>query len=348
MRLVKNLLLSSVLGMLALPMAGCDKSAQSEEKKPEAAIPVEAKNVVVGDIAAYYASTATLEAEGEATVAAKASGIVTQLFVEEGDKVKAGQPLAQLDTDRLKLEVERNHALLVKMESELTRSKLLHSKKLISSDAFDKLKFEVEALKAAYDLAALELKNATIVAPIDGIVAERMIKVGNMVELNKPTFRISDFDPLLAVLHVPERELAKLKTGHEAQITADALADQVFTGTIKRIAPVVDPATGTFKVTVELRDPAVQLKPGMFGRVSVIYDLHKEARLVAKDAILAEDNVSTVFIVKNNVAYRQTVETGFTNERQVEIVGGLNPGDLVVTAGHASLKDKTKVELLKM
>lgn len=262
--------------------------------------------------------------------------------------VKAGQPLAQLDTDRLSLEVERSRATLVKLQKELERSALLHGKKLISSDAYDKLKFEVEALKAAYELAALELKNATIVAPIDGIVSERKIKVGNMVEMNQPTFHISDFDPLHAVLHVPERELSKLKSGQEAQVSADALSDQLFTGTIKRIAPVVDPATGTFKVTVEVRDPAVQLKPGMFGRVNVVYDRHTAARLVAKDAILAEDNVNTVFVVRDNVAYRQTVETGFTSGSHVEVVAGLNPGDVVVTAGHASLKDKTKVELLKM
>ncbi|MBI2379321.1 MAG: efflux RND transporter periplasmic adaptor subunit [Gammaproteobacteria bacterium] len=348
MRMTKPLLVPSLLCLAILGLTGCAEDAKSDEKKAEAAIPVETRIVELGEIAAAYTSTATLEAEQESAVASKASGIVTKLFVEEGDKVKAGQVLAQLDTDRLSLEVERNKATLVKMQKELERSALLHAKKLISTDAHDKLKFEVEALKAAYDLAALELKNATIVAPIDGIVTERMIKVGNMVELNKPTFHISDFDPMHAVLHVPERELSKLKAGQEAQVSADALSDQLFTGLIKRIAPVVDPATGTFKVTVEVRDPAVQLKPGMFGRVNVVYDLHKEARLVAKDAILAEDNVNTVFIVKDNVAYRQTVETGFSSGNLVEITGGLNAGDTVVTAGHASLKDKTKVELLKM
>lgn len=348
MRFVKPLVLTGLIGLAGLPLAGCNQDAQSEEKKAEAAIPVEARSVELGDITAFYASTATLEAEGEATVAAKASGTVTRVFVEEGAKVKAGEPLAQLDTERLALEVDRNRALWIKLESEMERAGQLHSKKLISSDAYDKLKFEVEALKAAYDLAALELKNATIVAPIDGVVAERQIKLGNMVELNQATFRISDFDPLHAILHVPEKEMVKLKTGQNAQIQADALANQVFAGTIKRISPVVDPTSGTFKVTIEVQDPAAQLKPGMFGRVSIVHDVHKAARLLPKDAVLAEDNINTVFIVRKGVAYRQTVETGFTNERFVEVIDGLEPGDMVVTAGHASLKDKTKVELLKL
>lgn len=348
MRLISTIFTASLLGLGMFVMTGCNKDAQSEEKKVEAPIPVEAHTVELGDITAFYASTATLEAQDEATVAAKAGGIVTAIFVEEGDVVTAGQPLAQLDTERLKLEAERNKAQLIKLESELDRAQLLHEKRLISADAYDKLKFEVDSLKAMFYMAELELKNATIAAPIDGVVAERFIKVGNMVELNAPTFHITDFDPLHAILHVPEKELSKLKVGQPAQVQADARSDQVFAGTIKRISPVVDPSSGTFKVTVEVLDPAHQLKPGMFGRVSVVYDVHKAARLLPKDALLAEDNVNTVFIVKNGVAYRQTVETGFTNERFIEVVSGLEPGDMVITAGHSSLKDKTKVEMLKL
>lgn len=348
MRLITTLALPTALTLALISLSGCNKDAHSEEKKAEAVIPVEAKVVLLGDIAAAYAGTATLTAENEAWVSAKASGIVTRVLVEEGDIVKAGQTLAQLDTEKLALEAERHRTQLAKLENELARSSKLIAKNLISADAHEKLKFEVATLKAAYQMAALEVKNATVVAPIDGIIAERLIKTGNMVALNQATFRISDFDPLHAVLHVPEQELAKLKVEQTAQVQADALRDKRFTGTIKRISPVVDPASGTFKVTVEVRDPAAQLKPGMFGRVSVVYDLHKAARLLPKDAVLAEDKSSAVFIVRDGIAYRQRVTTGFSNDQHIEITDGLKAGDLVVTAGHANLKDKTKVELLKL
>lgn len=343
-------LLAAFVVVASVVHSGCGNDAKSmdaEENKDERpAIPVEVASATTGDISAHLTGTATLEAEDEATVVSKSGGIVAEILVEEGSYVKAGQKLAQLDDDRLSLELERAEASLQKLAREYERNQELHDKQLVSTEEYERVRSEFEAQKAARDLASLSLEHTTVVAPISGIVSERMIKVGNMVQAYEPTFRITDFDPLHAIMHVPERELNKLQVGHRASLRVDAYPNDEFVGRIERISPVLDPATGTFKVTVEVRDRSLRLKPGMFTRIRIIHDTHAGTLLVPKEAVLAEDNESTVFVIRDSMTFRQTVETGYEDERYIEIVDGLDEGVQVITTGQSSLKDSSRVEVI--
>ena len=321
-------------------------SKTKDKKEAEVVVPVEVAEVTIGEISAFFSGTATLEAEEETEVVAKVGGVVKKLFVEEGDYVTEGQVLAKLDDEKLLVQVEQAKATLQKLENVYNRNEELFDKSLISADEFQRTKYEYEHQKAAYDLAQLDLNYSSIRSPIDGVVAERKIKVGNMVLPNQAAFRVTSLDPLLAVLHVPERQMGKLQAGQQAKLGVDAVKDKEFIGKIKRISPVVDPGTGTVKVTVEMHDPSRQLKPGMFARLNIIYDVRKNTMLVPKDAIMAEDRESAVYVVKDSLALRQVVETGYVNTTHIEILSGLAPQDTVVTTGKGSLKDSSKVELV--
>jgi RND family efflux transporter MFP subunit len=235
---------------------------------------------------------------------------------------------------------------LHKLENDFRRNEELFNRKLVSAEVFQRAKFEYESQKAAFDMARLDHDYASIRAPISGVVAARMIKVGNMVLPNTPTFRVTDFDPLLAVLHVPEREMSKLRVGQPAALTVDAISGVEFSGRIGRISPVIDPTTGTLKITVEVRDPSRQLKAGMFGRVNIVYDIHTNTLLVPKGAVIAEDAESAVFVVQDSTAYRKVVKTGYVNGVNIEVLEGLNAGEKIVTTGQGSLKDSARVEVI--
>jgi membrane fusion protein (multidrug efflux system) len=140
--------------------------------------------------------------------------------------------------------------------------------------------------------------------------------------------------------------MGKLRAGQPAGITVDAISGAEFSGRIARISPVVDPTTGTIKVTVEVRDPSRQLKAGMFGRVNIVYDVHANALLAPKGAVLAEDAESAVFVVQDSVAYRKVVKTGYVNGAHIEILRGLQAGDKIVTIGQGGLKDSSRVEVI--
>ena len=323
------------------------KTAENkEEKKEEIAIPVEVSPTSRGEITAFYPATTTLESEDEATVVAKVGGVVEKYYVEEGDEVKAGQPLVQLETDRLKLELDRSNANLRKLKNDLERNEAIYKKNLVSSEAFEKLKFDYESQLASYELAKLELEFAQVKAPIDGVISKRHVKVGNMITVNQAVYQITDFDPLHAVIYVPEKELYKLRVDQKAMVQVDANSEKYYEGFVKRISPVVDADSGTFKVTVEVNDPEKQLKPGMFGRLQIIYDMHDNALLVDKRAIISEDDNTWVFVVNDNRASKKMVKTGFINNRHIEILEGLSDGDKVVTTGQNSLKDDSLVEVL--
>jgi len=311
-----------------------------------ALVPVEVAEVVRGDISAFFTGTATLEAEEETQVVAKVGGVVKRILVEEGDYVTSGQILAKLDDEKIAVQVERARANLRNLEEEYRRSEELFNGRMISAQQFKKAKYDYERQKAEYDLTSLDLGYTSIRAPISGVVAERLIKVGNMVLANQPTFSVTGMDPLLAVLHVPERQLGKLKVGHPASLEVDAVQGECFLGQIDRISPVVDPATGTVKVTVEIRDRTRSLKPGMFARVNIVHDVHTDAMLVPKGAIIAEDRKSCVFVVRDSTAYRQTVETGYVNSSHIEVLSGVDAGDTVVTIGKGGLKDSSRVEMV--
>lgn len=347
-RLVKIIGILAVLSATA-SILGCGKDSQSKpkDKKDVAAIPVEVSQVGTGNIAAYFSGTATLEAEGDASVVAKVGGVVKQILVEEGGYVKTGQILAKLDDEKLAVQLAQAEANMKKLENDFHRNEELFNRKLVSAEVYQRAKFEYESQKAAFEMTKLDHDYASIRAPISGVVAQRMIKAGNMVLPNTPTFRITDFDPLLAVLHVPEREMSKLRVGQPATLTVDAIANADFTGRIARVSPVVDPTTGTIKVTVEVRDPSRQLKAGMFGRVNVVHDVHTNTLLVPKGAVIAEDAESVVFIVQDSVTYRKLVKTGYINGANIEVLEGLKAGEKIVTTGQGSLKDSSKVEIVK-
>ena len=351
MRQLSQLSIFLLLFGFAIYQTGCSnaesKPPEEEEAEEETpSVPVEAASVTTGDISAFFSGTASLEAEEEASVATKTAGLVTKIFVEEGDYVREGQALAKLDGERLALELARTEVNLNKLQREHERNEDLYEKQLISIEEYERVKSEYETQKAAYDLAKLELDYTTVRAPISGIISQRFIKVGNSLQVNEPTFQISDFDPLLAIMYVPERELGKLEVNQTALLSVDALQGSVFDGKIKRISPIVDATTGTFKVTIEVKDKSRVLKPGMFGRVQVIYDTHTETLLVPKEALIEEDDEVSLFVVQDTIAVRVDVSRGYTDETYVEITSGVEVGAQVITAGQGSLRDSSRVEVI--
>jgi len=363
-----------------------DAAVKDEKKEAVTLVPVEAAQATRQLMTASYSGTASLVADREAQVVAKTSGVLMKLYVEEGDKVKAGQLLAKLEEENPRLNVAKAEAMLKKMENDYRRANELFGKKLLSSGDHDKIGFDLQTQRATYDLTKLELSYTRIVAPIDGVISQRMVKEGNLIQTNQALFKIDNFDPLLAVLNVPERELNTLKVGQTVNMTVDALASQGFQGKIARISPVVDTASGTFRVTCEFRDKSEQLKSGMFARLQITYDQRPDTLTIPRAALMEEDGESSVFVVetpteadmarqakeedqknpsekdkpsttdskKNPIipenamaAHRRSVKVGYIDGNRVEIREGLTDGAQVITVGRAAVRDGTLVQVLE-
>jgi membrane fusion protein (multidrug efflux system) len=333
-----------VLVLTACQQGPGDGAKDDEEETPP--IPVETRKPVRGDVFAVYSGTAPIEAFAEADVIAKVEGVVEQIHFEEGDDVKEGEVLAQLDGDRLRLELNESRARLDKMRRDFERNKELREKGLLSEGDFEKLRFDLQALEASFNLANLELDYTRIRAPIDGVVSERYIKIGTTIRVGDRAFKVTSFDPLVAYMHVPEREYRQIRAGQPVAIDIDALAGQRIFAEVTRISPVVDPQTGTFKITIEIRDEERRIKPGMFGRMSVVYDVHENVLQIPRSAVIEDRGDETIFVVENGEAVRRVVQTGYGSEGMVEITDGLGDDDEVVTVGHVGLKPGAKVKVI--
>lgn len=341
------LALAALVGALA---AGCSngkaKDKEGDEATKNATVPVEVQPLKRAEMVAVYSGTAPIEAHEEATVVAKVGGEVRQIFVEEGDSVQAGQVLARLDGDRLRLTLAQTDANLRKLERDYKRTLELADKGLVPKSTAENTKYDLDALRAGYDSARLELSYTEIRAPINGVISARKIKVGNTIGPNDPTFTVTDLDPLLAFVHVPEKEFRKLAPGQNAEVVIDALGGTRFVGTISRISPTVDPQTGTFRARVEVPDATRTLKPGMFARVNIVYERRQDALQLPRTAILDADGQQSVFVVAGGKAEQRTIRTGLANGGWIEVLDGLEGSEQIVTVGQAGLKTGTLVKIV--
>lgn len=321
--------------------------SNNEENEQEVIIPVEASLVTRGDVSAFYSNTTTLEAEQEAMVVSKVRGIIKEILVEEGDVVKEGQTIAKIEDQQYRIEAERAKSMMDRLYNDFKRGEELFQKKAISAEEFENKRFEYEAQKSAYELAKLNVGYTSIISPIKGVVSERLIKKGNMIGIDQEVFKVTDFDPLQAILHVPEHEMAKINPNQIAEIKIDALPGKTFNAHVERISPIVDPTSGTFKVTVVIDGKNTKLKPGMFGRIRIMYDTRTNTRLIPKAAVITEDSEQAVYVIRDSLAYKKVVLTGYVNGTNIEIIEGLDDGEMVVTTGQGSLTDSAKVNVVK-
>ncbi len=348
---LKTLLLASSIAVSSAFLSGCGEAEatnNAEEAEEIISIPVEVADLTIGSISSNYETTAVLEAKEEAFVVARASGIIEHIYVEEGDYVEKGQPLAKLEQERYILNLNRAKADLRGIQKELDKIDKVYNKKLVSDDTYDKLTAQYESAKATLELAELDLAETTIRAPISGYIAERNAKVGNLTESfqRERMFQIVQQRQLYGIVHLPEKELARVHKDQKASLSITALGDQNIDAYVERISPVIDAETGTFKVTLRVPNEDNHLKAGMFSKVKLNYDTHQNATLLPRKALLHIDDQINVFVVKDGIASKTAVKIGYQEGQFVEITEGLDGSEKVVITGHHNLKDQANVEIV--
>jgi membrane fusion protein (multidrug efflux system) len=343
------------LVILVLTMTSCSRedddsrtwfegSPQDEDRKEEA-VPVDVIALERGTIESALRFSATLEAERDVRVFAEAQRRVVELRVEEGDAVRAGALLIRLQDDAQRSALNKAEIEFRQATREYDRQKSLYERKLVSEQVFNDAALIFDQSEIAVEDARRNLAYTEVRAPFAGIITERLVNVGDYVTLNQPLFRIVDFDSIVARIYVPEKELPDLETGLSARLKAQAIGDEEFVGTVERISPVVDPGTGTVKVTVAT--PRQEgLRPGMFVEVELVTAVHEGALLLPKRAVVYDNDQLFVFrLGDERRVERIKVEPVLEDAENLEPGDNLVEGDQIVVAGQASLKDGALVRL---
>jgi len=317
---------------------------QQGERREEA-VPVEVVEITRGPMEAVLRLSSNLEAERAVTVYALAPRQVTRLLVEEGDAVRKGQLLVQLQDDEQRLAVDEALSRYNQAAEEFARQEKLHEQQLVAEQVYIDAKHALDQAKIALEKARQALSYTQVRAPISGIVTERLVNLGDSVTINQALFKIVDFDSIVARVYVPEKDLRRLEVGQPARVFASALGEAPLAGHVLRISPVVDPRTGTIKVTVAVPNQP-GLRPGLFVDVELVTDVHPDAVLIPKRALVYDsDQVFAFRVDGDRRAHRVEVTVLLENADMVEPAGGFEPGEQLVVAGQAGLKDGTLVRL---
>lgn len=320
-----------------------------EEKKEEVKadiIPVEVTTIKRGLISDYILLSANLETEKMADVYSRVQGLVDNISAEEGDYVKKGQVLMTLEADEYVLAEEKARLNYLSQKSDFERLEAMHKQDLLSIEEFEKAKFALQGLEVDWKQAKLNLSYTRIKTPIAGVVGDRSRKQGDRIQPTDKLFTVINTSEMIAVVYAPEKELGNVVKKQPAYITSDHLAGEQYEGWIKRVSPVIDPQSGTFKITIGVKNKENILRAGMFVNTHIITATHENAVLIPKTAIVYENEQINVFVVKDSIANKVILKVGFQDHEKVESLEGIEEGDQIIVVGQAGLKDKTKVRIV--
>lgn len=327
------------------------------------------------------AARATIQSEitvvgnliGQATVsvAPRAAGRVETVTVQLGDRVSRGQRLAKIEDFDIQEQVKQaeaaqlvSEATIRQREADLKlaqtnaeRSRSLYERQLLPKQTLDDNEARYQSAVAALDLARaqsaqskarldelrINLGNTIISSPVNGFVSKRSVDPGAFVSQNVPVVDVVDISTVRLVANVVEKDLKELKTGNSTRVEVDAFPGEAFMGRIARVSPVLDPATRTAPIEIEIPNASARLKPGMYARVSVTTSTKKEALVIPANAVADLGGRRGVFVPLNESAVFRAIELGTEQRDLVEVLGGLNEGDTIITTGSSALRDGDRI-----
>ena len=364
--MIKSIVSIGLAVFIPLLASGCGGSPEVPAiAAPEPGVPlstaVQVRVAVVEEATFGTDSTVSgvVEPFRRAVASAEVAGRVLQRLVEPGDQVKLGQALARLDDERIRIARDQAQARkrsmdvnLAEARSELRRGENLRKQDFISEDNLETLRFAVQRsaaalqeAQAALDAAERSLSDAVVKAPFDGTAELVHVQTGDYLNPGAPVATLVDFTRARVRAGVTAREASRLAGVDLARIGLDTMGTSVLEGEVHSIARISDPATGTYAVEIWLENPTDELREGMLATVRLPYAASEQSLVVPGSAVFRRDGRMQVYVVEGATARLRAIEAGRIDSTQVEIVGGLNPGEQVVIDGQFALRDGAPVQV---
>lgn len=341
---------------LALATGACGGKPEAEDAADGGAgdaslSPVETVRARRGLVRDGIEGTASVEAHNRVTVRARATGTITALTVDEGAEVTAAQRLARIDRPTFAGTLAQARTAKAKANADLASARDQNAQGLVPKQTVKDAAFQASQAGAEVERLLAERGLAQVVAPLAGVVVTRHVQPGEAVSMGAPLFDLADLSELEAHLRVPERHLLRLREGMTVEVSAEGLGDARVAGRVERVAPTVDPRSGTVKVVVAMGEGAAEgggpkLRPGMYVRARIIVDTHPDAVLIPKRAVVYEEDRPFAFRVADGKADRVALKLGFSDRDEVEVLEPIGAGDQLVVFGHRGLESGARVRVV--
>ena len=355
---MKKIIITTVVIIAALVLIGFVLTNNKKENQAKidvvaeknASIAVKTDTIETKQINLDFVTNGLFEPIQELNMSAEKSGKIVKVLAKEGDVVRVGQTLAIMRGDAINVNAQASEAAYLNAKTDYSRFENAYKTGGVTKQQLDQAKVVLSNAEANYKQAKINIGDTYIKAPISGIINKRHIEPGSIVSAMPATnlFDIVNVSKLKLTVNVNESQVASLKTGTTTTITTSVYPDKVFNGKITFIAPKAD-ASLNFPVEIEVQNNANnEIKAGMYGTA-----LFKSAqqvqtlRVAPRIAFIGSVNSNQVFTIENGVAKLKKVTAGRIFGDQVEILNGLEDGDIVITTGQINIQDGNKVEVIK-
>ena len=328
------------------PTAAGTVSAAPKSGGASSAVAVEAIKVSVQPMPQSITAVGSLRSDESITVRPEVAGRISEILFKEGERVSRGATLIRLDPAINQAEVEQGRANLKLAKSKYDRAVDLAKSNFISGQARDEAENNLRVAEAGVHLAEARLAKMEIRAPFAGIIGLRVVSVGDYAKEGSDIVNLESIDPLKVDFRVPEVYLKQIQVGQTLHVSLDAIPGKTFEGKVFAVNPLVDAAGRAIVIRALVRNPDTSLRPGMFARVRLITRNLQDALAVPEQAIVPQGDDQYVFKITDGRAMRVKVEVGQRRDGKVEIVKGLEPTDMVVTAGHLKIRDGVPVTIV--
>jgi RND family efflux transporter MFP subunit len=344
----------------------CCKPPEQEEAQEESfgAALVTVYEVSKQRISEKLVFTGVIEAWQSMNIMPEIGGRIAKIYVEEGERVRKGQLLAELDTRAMRLQMEQAEAAVAvaqasynDAEKNKERMERLIKENAVSEQQFEKIQLAFESAEAqlnqarvALNLAMYNLDVSIMEAPFGGVIASKNAEVGDVINPMMGGFSatsgvvtLMDFSRVKIEVDVSHQDVVRIKKGQPASLAVTALPGQLFPGRVSVVNITADPSTKKFHVEVTAENPELLLRPNTFGEIMIEVSSHDDALVVPQNAIL--ENKYVFVVDENNTVRRQEVSIGLENTDMVEILSGIQFGNRVVVEGSYGLDNGTKIEI---
>ncbi|MCF8532708.1 MAG: efflux RND transporter periplasmic adaptor subunit [Reyranella sp.] len=307
---------------------------------------VEATKPRIGESRQTVTAVGTFRSNESVTLRPELASRVKSINFEEGQKVTRGQVLVQLDAAIEEATVAQAKAAYELSKANNERQKVLGARQIAAERSVDEARAALLRDEAAVKLAQARLEKFTLIAPWDGVAGLRKVSVGAYINAGQEIVNIEQIDPLKVDFRVPENFLAAVRVGQAIAVTADAFPGKEFIGKVYAIDPQVDEQGRAVVVRALIDNSSELMRPGVFARVTLTLNVRDNAMFIPEQALVPIGNKHSVYKIVDGRTRIGAVEIGRRQSGEVEILSGLEPDDVVVTAGQIKLRNGTPVQVV--
>lgn len=338
----------AIAALLWPKLRGTGNNQQLQAAKPTAtALPVRGYVLQPMVLDNKVETSGSIVANEEVNLTSEASGKVVGLYFQEGTRVNKGQLLAQLNDNELRAQLQKAQSQRALYKAQEYRQKVLLEKQAVSQQEYEMVNTQLQAVESDIDLIKAQLQKTQIWAPFDGTIGLRRVSEGAYVSPGTIISTLQNIDQVKIEFSVPEKYSSRIRTGEQIIFRVRS-SEKEFNARIFAIEPRIDPTTRNITMRALCPNPGGALVPGAFADVELILERLDSALLIPTEALVPELNSQKVFVKKNDKADVRVVQTGVRTRDKIQVIGGLVPGDTVLTTGILQMKPGAAIRVTQM